>query len=426
MRLTGAEALADVRAVLELCAAGRLRCSEKTGRPGSATIGTVTATLTGGDFYRDDPIASFAWPLLLQAGGLARIAAGRLELTAKGRTALTKPAAEVIRGLWQRWVTHGVIDEFSRIDQIKGQRSTNVLSAVRPRRETVATALAACPAGDEWLSVDELFDMMRLADLNPAVHRSGAALWKLYLGDPHYGSLGYDGYAPWEMLQGRYTLAVLFEYAATLGLVDVDYVHPDGARDDFRDNWGGDWISALSRYDGLRAIRLTALGRYSLGLSVTYRSPTSGPAAGLKVLSNLDVVATGAPTTADELLLSAYAERTADRVWAVSADSLLRAVDAGRDPAEFAAFLTDRADTALPATLATLIDDVARRAGRLTDLGHLRVIECADPAVAALIGNDRTLRKLCRLLGDRHLGVPPDAEPRFRGALHRLGYVLPG
>jgi hypothetical protein len=28
-----------------------------------------------------------------------------------------------------------------------------------------------------------------------------------------------------------------------------------------------------------------------------------------------------------------------------------------------------------------------------------RVIECADPAMAALIANDRTLRALCRPLG---------------------------
>ncbi|HEY5879508.1 MAG TPA: helicase-associated domain-containing protein [Nakamurella sp.] len=424
-RLTEIEAQANVRAVLELCAAGQLRCSEKTSRPGSASVETVASQLADGDFYSFEPIASFAWPLLLQAGGLAKINAGRLELTAKGRAALSRPAAEVIRGLWRRWLTNGVIDEFSRIDEIKGQRSRNVLSAVRPRRESVAKALASCPS-DEWLGVDALFASMQRAGLNPSVHRSEMALWKLYLGDAQYGSLGYDVYHRWEMLEGRYTLAVLFEYAATLGLIDVEYVHPSGARDDFRDNCGGDWIDALSRYDGLRAIRLTALGSYALGLSSIYQPPAIGEGAELKLLSNLDIVATGTPTKADELLLSAFAERTADRVWAVSAKSLLGALDAGRDPAEFATFLTGRADTGLPGTLQTLLDDVVHRAGRLTDLGHARVIECADPAVAALIANDRTLRGLCRPLGERHLAVPLEAELKFRTGLRRLGYVMPG
>jgi len=427
IRLTEIEAQANVRAVLELCAAGRLRCSEKTSRPGSATVQVVASQLADGDFFSFESIASFAWPLLLQAGALAKINAGRLELTAKGRAALGQPPAEVIRGLWRRWLTHGVIDEFSRIEEIKGQRSHNVLSAVRPRRETVARALASCPSDDEWLVVDALFASMQHEGLDPSVHRSETALWKLYLGDAQYGSLGYDGYHRWEMLEGRYTLAVLFEYAATLGLIDVEYVHPWGARDDFRDNWGADWMDALSRYDGLQAIRLTALGRYALGLSSTYQPPAA-PCEGaeLKVLSNLDIVATGTPTKADELLLSAYAERTADRVWAVSAKSLLGALDAGRDPVEFATFLAARADTGLPGTLQTLLDDVAHRAGRLTDLGHARVIECADPAVAALIANDRTLRGLCRLMGERHLAVPPEAELKFRSGLRRLGYVMPG
>jgi hypothetical protein len=58
--------------------------------------------------------------------------------------------------------------------------------------------------------------------------------------------MGYDGYYRWEMLEGRYTLAVLFEYAGRLGLFDLDYIHPIGAREDFQDNWGGEDLDSLS------------------------------------------------------------------------------------------------------------------------------------------------------------------------------------
>ena len=68
----------------------------------------------------------------------------------------------------------------------------------------------------------------------------------------------------------------------------------------------------------------------------------------------------------------------------------------------------------------------SRRAGQLTDLGHVRVIECADAATAALIAGDRTLRSLCRPIGDRHLAVSPEEELRFRKALIARGYVVPG
>jgi hypothetical protein len=431
VRLTEHEAHANLHAVLELCAAGQVRCSDKTSRPSSASMRTIDAHLVRGDFYPDDPIAAFAWPLLIQAGGLATLEGTRLHLTPKGRSALTKPPAETIRGLWRRWLTHAVIDEFSRIEQIKGQRASNVLTAAKPRRHQVAQALATCPPG-EWTEIDTLFTRMRRGSMSPTIARSGRALWKLYLEDPQYGSLGYDGHHDWTLLEGRYTLAVLFEYAGTLGLADLDYVHPDGARDDFRDNWGGDGFDALSRYDGLLAVRLTGLGAYALGLTDTYeptRSETTETAlleASLKALPNLDIVATGDIDVAGRLILSAYAAQTTDRTWTVSATTLLTALDAGRDLAEFTAFLTVRTDHELPGTLTTLIADIGRRAGQLADLGHLRVIECADPALAALITHDRRLRPLCRPIGDRHLAVAADQELKFRRALVKLGYVLPG
>jgi hypothetical protein len=62
----------------------------------------------------------------------------------------------------------------------------------------------------------------------------------------------------------------------------------------------------------------------------------------------------------------------------------------------------------LPDTLKTLVANVERRAAQLTDLDNVRVIECADAATAALIAGDRTLRSLCRPIGDRHLAVSPD------------------
>ncbi|HWE89779.1 MAG TPA: helicase-associated domain-containing protein [Pseudonocardiaceae bacterium] len=426
VRLTELDALANLRTVLELVAAGHVKCSDKTLRPTAATIRALGADLAHGDFYPDEPIATFAWPLLIQAGGQAKLDGTRLNLTPKGRAALGKPPAETIRYLWQRWLSHAVIDEFSRIEQIKGQRSRNVLTAAKPRRQMIAKALATCPPG-EWIDVDTLFTTMRRGNMSPTIVRSDMALWKLYLEDPQYGSLGYDGFHDWTLLAGRYTLAVLFEYAGTLGLIDLDYVHPDGARDDFRDNWGGDCLDALSRYDGLQAIKLTPLGAYVLGLADTYQPANSDATAvqALKVLPNLDIIATGDSGAADRLTLSAYTTQTADRVWTVSATSLLAALDTGRDLTEFTTFLTRRAEHDLPDALTTLIADVRRRAGHLTDLGHVRVIECADPATAALITHDRALRSLCRPIGDRHLAIKPDQEPKFRKALLKLGYVMP-
>lgn len=432
LRTTDHEALANLRTVLEPCRAGELKCSATTGRPSATTIRTVGTNLADGDFYPDHAIAAFAWPLLLQSGGLAKLDGTRLRLTPKGLAALRKPPAEVVRGLWQRWLTHGLIDEFSRIENIKGQRSRNVLTAPKGRRPAIGAALAMCPPA-EWVGVDALFHTMRQHRISPVIARSERALWKLYLVDPYYGSLGYAGYGDWALVEGRYTLAVLFEYAGTLGLIDLDYVEPAGARNDYRDNWGADDLDALSRYDGLTAIRLTDLGCYVLGLADDYQQPvgtnladgTTGGSSPVTVLANLDVVATGALPTADRLLLSAYAAQTSDHVWTVSADSLLAAVDSGRKLSEFTAFLTAHTRQELPNPVETLIADIERRAAALTDLGHVRVIECADDATAALLANDRRLRPLCRAIGGRHIAIAFEQEQKFRKALLKCGYAIP-
>ena len=80
VRCTAPDALSNLVAVLELAADGQLRCSAATRRPLTATVRLVEDVLVAGDYYdgarRDgahraggEPIAAFAWPMLLQAAG---------------------------------------------------------------------------------------------------------------------------------------------------------------------------------------------------------------------------------------------------------------------------------------------------------------------------------------------------------------------
>ncbi|ELS54533.1 helicase-associated domain-containing protein [Streptomyces viridochromogenes] len=363
--------------------------------------------------------------MLLQAGGLAQLTGGRLALTSRGRTALTRPPHLTIRQLWQRWLNNSLLDELSRVEEIKGQRSANVLTVAKPRRKLVSQALADLAPG-EWTSIDGLFGEMRATGLNPVVHRSERALWKLYLQDPQYGSLGYDGHHGWSLLQGRYTLTVLFEYAATLGLIDIEHVAPEGARDDYRGNWGGDYLDRLSRYDGLTAVRLNPLGAYAVGLTGDY-APTPAPAlpsGRVTVLANFDIVALDGLPSADALLLGTFADRKSDRVWTLSTASLLSALDRGHTLDEFLRYLDQAASHPLPQTVTTLLDDTARRTGRLRDTGQVHLIECEDEALAALVVSDRRLRALCTRLGERHLVVSPEQLQAFRKATRALGCPL--
>ncbi|WP_035776066.1 hypothetical protein, partial [Arthrobacter sp. H5] len=69
--LTSEVAAAQLHTVLSLAEQGKLRVSAKTRRPASSTVKLLGDALPGGDYYPHTPIAAYAWPLLLQAGGMA-------------------------------------------------------------------------------------------------------------------------------------------------------------------------------------------------------------------------------------------------------------------------------------------------------------------------------------------------------------------
>ena len=277
VRWTAPDALSNLVCVLELAADGQVRYSASTRRPTAATVKLVEDVLVAGDFYDSgESIAAFAWPLLIQVGGLARLAGTRLELSPRGRAALARPSYEALGALWARWLGSVSTDELARIEAIKGQRKPGTLTSAITRRAAVAAALAALQPG-AWTGAGKLLASLRAQQPPLVAARSLRALWRLYVVDSYFGSLGHAGSRTWDLVEGRYALCVLFEYAATLGLIDVAYTDPRGARDDYRALWGADQLSCLSRYDGLSAVRVNELG------AAVLHDPDALPGLGLPV-----------------------------------------------------------------------------------------------------------------------------------------------
>jgi hypothetical protein len=436
VRRTDTAALHDVRAILQLIDMGNVRVGDKTRRPSPDSMKAIAGVLAEGDFYSSEDqsgedwqpsadlrIQTFAWPMLAQAARLAETAGTRLQLTAAGRKAATTRAHELIRQVWEKWQKTTLVDEFNRINMIKGQRAgRGGLTPVASRRELVVEALRECPA-QKWIAIDEFFRVLKVLATDLRVTTDP---WNLYISEQRYGSLGQGGDDEWAMLEGRFALTFLFEYAATLGLVDVAYVPPAWVRSDYDDHWGTDDLSCLSRYDGLMYFRINALGAWCLGLAKNYEPADVPPEPRLKVLPNLDVVTadqTIAP--ADVLFLDRFAERKSESLWRLGAAKILEVVEKGSTVAELKAFLEARNDGPLPQTVNVFLDDLARKAGQLEDLGAARLIGCADANVARLLAHDRRLRSLCQLTGERQLVFRATDEPAVRRLLKELGYVLP-
>src|SRR5262249_57985804 len=107
-------------------------------------------------------IKAFAWPMIAQAANLAEPHGRKLALTKAGRQALSRPPAETLRAAWRRWLKSKLLDEFRRIDEIKGQsgKGRSSFSAVDDRRAVIAEALKHCPVG-AWVKFDDFTRFMR-------------------------------------------------------------------------------------------------------------------------------------------------------------------------------------------------------------------------------------------------------------------------
>ena len=438
---TEAAALHDVSAILALIQAGKLPVSSTTGRAGAVGQQNVLSILLEGDFYThaeppDDPdlrptddrngiaIRTVAWPLLVQAAGLAAPSGTRLALTDAGIKATGQTPEKILRICWDRWQKTTLLDEFSRVSAIKGQQvrqGKSPLTAAGPRRTAIRNTLALCPIG-RWMKFDAFSRLLLASGYTFEVARHD---WDLYFSERNYGTINSTGLQAWETVHERYMRAFLFEYAATLGVIDVAFVRPEFGSPDLSGFWGADDLPYLSRYDGLWFLRLTPLGAWLLNLTKTYTPAPPEVRAVLRVLANYEVVVTDpAVTAAERLTLERFTEAASAGVRRLTRAKALAATEEGMSVADMAAFLRDRNDGPLPQTVELFFSDLQARTSKLVDRGGWRLIECAEAVLAHELANDRRLRKHCLVAGERHVAIPEKEFEAARRVLRELGYVI--
>ncbi len=425
VRLTEHDALVDIMAMLHLAEQGNFSVSEKTGMPSAAGAKRILECLSGGDFYPYDVsfpekkwqgeqeigfIKPVAWAMLLTNAKLVFSSGTKSKLTPAGTKALRKPAHEIIRDVWTKWISNTAHDEFKRVNDIKGQGSKNHMTAKPPRRQAILATLGDCPVG-KWISAEALSDHIQATAREFLISHDP---WRLYISDAEYGSLGYDGYGGWNILQFRYVLVFLFEYAATLGLIDVAFEHPEDARNDFCDQWGTENLKWLSRHDGLRAFRITPLGAWCLGLTHEFKASIPLSSLELSVTPGLSIeVVSGQPTAADRMMLEGWALPMGKNDWRLDPALAVSAVERGRGTLEFAMFLKNCGCRPLPEDVARFLETAERDGTALRRKGQALIFECRDEETAARICSLEPLRNRCFRIGVAGLVVPAEHEARF-------------
>jgi len=424
VRETARPALANLATFLTLSGDKTIRVSAKTGKATAATVRTMTDLLYEPDWYDDQeigPMQSFAWPLLLQGGGLAKADGSYLALTPAGRKALKKDLAGGIQTAWKRWEKTKIIDEFSRVTAIKGQRSSRGRTMTTPvkRRPMINNLLEDLQPG-KWISIDELIRLLQTkAEYSFEMVNYD---WKLYFLDQHYGHLDYND--TWPLLQLRYVLIYLFEYCATLGLIDVAYQDPREARsDDYSSCWGADELEYLSHCDGLQYIRINDLGAFAMGHSDEYEAQKSDDDILTFDGTDLIISDTMAIPPGQEMYLEKIAERIEVDRWRLTISSLLTAINGGESVTEIKKTLESLSTKEFSEGLAQLFIEVEHRSTAFINIGKTTLIKCTTESRKQALTNKK-LSSLCMPAGNNYLVATPGKELEFIKALESTGFIL--
>ena len=272
----------------------------------------------------------------------------------------------------------------------------------------------------EWISIDELIRLLQTkAEYSfEMVNYS----WKLYFLDQHYGHLDYND--TWPLLQLRYVLVYLFEYCATLGLIDVAYQDPRGARyEDYRSCWGTDELEYLSHCDGLQYIRINDLGAFTMGHTDEYEAQKSDD--DIFTFDGTDLVTSDTTFIQPglELYLEKISERTEVDRWQLTIASLLTAINGGESITEIRKTLESLSEEDFSRELTQLFVDVEHRSTAFVNVGQTTLIECRPEARKQALTN-KTLSNLCMPAGDKYLVAAPGKELKFIKALESAGFIL--
>lgn len=431
----------DLAATLSLISQDKVTVSATTHMPNLASLRAVRERLLIGDFFSDtqyaraeDAIRPLALVLMVQAAKWASPnAKQKLALSRAGEKLLTSAIdAGHVRQLWEHWLRSTLLDELSRVRGIKGQQARDTrLTKPSERRTMLVEALADYPA-NQWFLFTTLLREMRIKDALPAIERTEHV--NLYVGTSHeYGWLGYSGSRYWDVVQGSYLRVLLWEYAATLGLVEIAYTDAESTPHDFGEIYGMD-DEPISRYDGLWAFKLTELGAFVFGHTKQYTPSAPKPAGSvslLRILPNFDLVITDAARLLpnDRSFLERIGTVESQDVYRLNRDTILESTEYGLTIEQIQEFLANRSGVApaeFPQTVRVFFEDLAQRINKLREGGRMAVLESDDPYILTQLANAPGMRGVVRLAtvdGATVLLIPEDQESVVRKQLKKLGYI---
>lgn len=243
-----------------------------------------------------------------------------------------------------------------------------------------------------------------------------------------------DGISEWDVGKHRihpglhidtviapFIKAILF-LCGSLGLLDLVYDPPTNDR--FR-------LSGkpyLSRYDGLRYVRLTELGAYVAGLSETYDQAMTAVAQARVILDeNHLIINLDGRDPVKSMTLETLAERISDTCFRMSYESFLRGCSHETDVEDRIDLFESMIEDRIPAIWMDFLKDVQNRANPMEARDEAYVFQLRpDPNLLDLMARDRILKKYILKAERHHVIIQNRNLGHVKRRLAALGYFWNG
>ncbi len=411
---------ADLLTYLRLVEQGKVRFGAKNKRLTAASLRKVLKNLMDSDFYEEQEkvtgrttIRPFGLDVFSQESGLMT-RTGKLKKA--GREYLNSQDPELMLDAFETWSDSGKFDELTRLNKLRGLKTRGVhLTPAASRRRKVIEALSWCPVG-RWINIKDFYRALVIWDFDFVVNEGYSSL---YLGSRHYGEL--HGSNHWAVAHGLYINAIIWEYLGTMGAVDIAFVDEEYAS--FIDlEYYND--PPISLFDNLLYFRINPWGAFLLGQADEYMSTKPKQKSLFTIDADKKLHLFNDLLPNEQLQLEAMAEKIDEKMYQLSDERLLTAVESGQQFDQLSAFLQANHQGKMLASVSKWLIQLQKNMGVFKQGETAVIIQVAQPKLLKLTQQDKILAKLCQKVDAKTILVPSSKLSRFRKRLKALGYLL--
>jgi hypothetical protein len=412
----------DLLTYLQMVEQGAVQFSPKSNRLTAGSVRKVLSNLMAGDFHEmpqkvtgSSVIRPFGLDVFTQEAGLVTRTG---KLTAAGRTYMQTQAAELMLAAFEKWAEKGQFDELTRIAQLHGLNSRETrLTPAASRRQKVIEALSWCPV-NVWIDIEAFYRAVKVWHFDFEVEATQFS--NLYVGP--YRDYGYmDGNQYWTLVNGLYINAVIWEYLAVIGALDLAYVSTEMKVLDTELHYSDE---ALSLHEGLLYFRINDWGAYLLGQAGTYVRAKAKKKALFTIDRELKVHLLADLLPNERLQLEVMAESVDGRTYQLDRQKVLTAVEGGQKLEWLLDFLQANHQGELPKAAADWLAQLKRNQGAFKEAGTAVLIRLKRRDLTELVQQDELLAKMCQQVDEQTLLVPSARLTSFRKRLKELGYLV--